>query len=120
MDHAGAVFIGTALLMLFGRIIVAHHHGRAIRAALTQHHRPTENSLPMLLRRLGPQLGNKSIVLGTTAVFCALVPAAVQALLGSDSAVGRAAGVVFRWVTLFGTVGMLRARATSAASRPAP
>jgi len=107
MDHAGAVFIGTAILMVFGRVVVAYHRSHAIQAALTQHHAPKEPRVRALLAKVDPRL-RLGVVLGLVAVACGLLPAAIQEYVGSDSAIGRASGVTLRWVLLAGMVGSVR------------
>eukprot|EP00967_Tisochrysis_lutea_P148972 scaffold285439_cov36-Tisochrysis_lutea.AAC.1 len=118
MDHAGAVLIGTGVLMLFSRLIVAVQHRRSVRAALTQHHRSREPWRPALWLATTPRV-RLALLASTGVMVCAFVPALTQRLLGPENPLVRASGVTLKWGLVMALLRTVRRWATNAARQRA-
>ena len=112
MDHAGAVMLASALLFLFGRIVIACVKARAVRDALRVHHTPRSSpsifeKARALLARVPVQV--HMLLVGITVSAAPwLVPASLQV----ESPVGNALWVAVKWSALGLVVRSARRRMT--------
>lgn len=116
LDHAGAMLIGSALVMLFSRTVLALLRQRAVHEARTQHYTADAKawSVPgaSLLQHVPPRL-KIGLAMGAAG---ALVPFAMRHLsrimLGGDAdgdgPLGKALFVAGKWLVLGGILTTVR------------
>ena len=116
MDHAGAMLVGGALIMLFSRMVLAVLRNRAMHQALTQHYTDAARakkpwSLPgaELLQQVPLRL-RIGLAMGAAG---ALVPFATRKLSGAlvgddDGPVGKALFIAGKWLVLGGILTTVR------------